>query len=586
MLTPTTRKRQHMNNDMLMEQLSIIRAEAERLIQQAGLRPIAAHPLLEAVSTLETTVTAAQAKDVALHAALEQAEDTSAQFQQVLRNDPTGICVLHGREFIYTFTNPIYEQFVGRTDMVGKTVRALFPEVAEQGIFELLDQIYTTGVPRSILERLIRLDRRGTGELEDVYFDLTYVPLRDADGTVTGIVNYVVDVSDRRNLEQERTRVLQLTQAALDAAEAERQRLLSILHAVPAAISTHVGPEHIYTFTNTVYDQIIRRDVLGKSVRQAFPEVDGQGFYELFDQVYTTGVPFVGLEMPVTLDHVDGTTDHIFVNLSYIPMRDAERTITGIFEHTLDVTELVVARQKAEAAVAFRDQFLGIAAHELKTPLTALLGYSQVLERRLARSGSTDERTHRGLGQIAAQAQRLNTLIDALLDIARINEGRLSLTCHPFDLSALVQRVVATIGETVEQHTLRVAGVDQPVIIDGDALRFEQVLVNLLTNAIKYSPGGGTITIQLTHDATQASIAVADQGVGIPADAMPHLFERFYRVGSAATTHMIGMGIGLFVVHEIVTLHGGTITVASTEAVGSTFTVSLPQTPGGAGWTS
>lgn len=231
---------------------------------------------------------------------------------------------------------------------------------------------------------------------------------------------------------------------------------------------------------------------------------------------------------------------------------------------------------EAQAAVALRDQFLSIAAHELKTPLTSLLGYTQVLERRLAREGMTDDRMQRGLGQIAAQTLRLNTLIGALLDVARINEGHLSLACQRLDLSALVQRVVESVGDTLSAHTLQLYGVEHPLVIDGDVVRLEQVLVNLIGNAIKYSPNGGTIDVYLRHDAEHVDIAVQDQGIGIPAAALPHLFERFYRVVDDARQFISGMGIGLFVVHEIVTLHGGTVTVTSTEGVGSTFTLCLP----------
>lgn len=128
----------------------------------------------------------------------------------------------------------------------------------------------------------------------------------------------------------------------------------------------------------------------------------------------------------------------------------------------------------------------------------------------------------------------------------------------------------------LRQHTLQLLGPDEPVIIEGDALRLEQVLQNLIDNAIKYSPQGGPIIVRLEHQGRQVAISVSDRGIGIPPDALPHLFNRFYRVSSAGTRQVSGMGLGLYVVKEIVTLHGGSIQIDSREGDGSTFTVVLP----------
>ena len=238
------------------------------------------------------------------------------------------------------------------------------------------------------------------------------------------------------------------------------------------------------------------------------------------------------------------------------------------------------ARAAAEAAVHVRDQFLAVAAHELKTPLTALLGYSQTLLRRVVRDASLGERDQRLLRQTGEQTLRLNRLVDTLLDVGRIETGRLSIEHQLLDMSALLQRIVAAMQPILEQHSLELAGTDQPLPISGDEMRLEQVIQNLLSNAVKYSPNGGPVRIALIEQGDMIQLAVSDEGMGIPEAAIPQLFQRFYRVAGTDTSHIAGMGIGLYVVKEIVSLHGGTISVDSTEGVGSTFTIRLSRRSG------
>jgi PAS domain S-box-containing protein len=236
-------------------------------------------------------------------------------------------------------------------------------------------------------------------------------------------------------------------------------------------------------------------------------------------------------------------------------------------------------RAEAEAAVHLRDQFLTIAAHELKTPLTTLMGNAELFQRRHAKEDDLNERDQRNIGMIIDQARRLNRMIAALLDISRIQSGQLSIEQAPIDLVRLLMRVVAEVRLSLTQHTIEVASEipkRHKLIVLGDELRLEQVLQNLLQNAIKYSPGGGLIQVQLQHRGQYALIAITDRGIGVPSEAMPLLFQRFYRATNADPRHISGMGVGLYVVREILELHGGSIDVESTEGQGSTFTVELP----------
>jgi PAS domain S-box-containing protein len=233
----------------------------------------------------------------------------------------------------------------------------------------------------------------------------------------------------------------------------------------------------------------------------------------------------------------------------------------------------------AQDALQVRDTFLSIAAHELKNPLAALLGNAQLLQRRMRRGATIDHRHLRSLQVIASQTNRLHKLILTLLDLSQIQSGQLAITRTTVDLGALVLRVVNEVQLTLDQHTITCVTPDTPLIVHGDVLRLEQVVYNLIGNAIKYSLDGGPVTVRVERQGTTVCVEVSDRGIGIPESELPHLFDLFYRASNAADQLINGMGIGLAVINEIVTLHGGTVSIHSVEGSGSTFTVCLPLHP-------
>ena len=229
----------------------------------------------------------------------------------------------------------------------------------------------------------------------------------------------------------------------------------------------------------------------------------------------------------------------------------------------------------AEAALKARDQFLSIASHELRTPLTSLIGYTYLLPTVAAQGphhlASMTER-------IIQQAQRLNRLIDQMLDVSRLQQGQFAIDPHPTDLAAVVAQVVDAARATQPsdpKHTIALRRPDEPLVVLGDAERLEHVIVNLLTNAVKYSPAGGPVQVRVGHTATDAIVEVEDRGIGIPAADQARLFEPFYRA-SNVREQASGFGVGLHIVREIMQRHNGRIEVVSTEGQGSTFRVVVP----------
>ena len=232
-----------------------------------------------------------------------------------------------------------------------------------------------------------------------------------------------------------------------------------------------------------------------------------------------------------------------------------------------------VARAHAEA-VRERDEFLALASHELKTPAATLSATAQLLQRQLARQGSLEpEQLARSLDRLQEQSQRLARLINRLLDVSRINSARLTINLEPTDLASLVAEVVAACQMTTARHTILLRRPDElRAMVDRD--RITQVVSILIDNAIKYSPEGGQIEVDLSRMRDEACLSVRDHGVGIPEDRIDRLFERFYRAHDG--DQFSGMGLGLFVARHVVELHGGNIEADSPPDGGACFIVRLP----------
>jgi signal transduction histidine kinase len=312
------------------------------------------------------------------------------------------------------------------------------------------------------------------------------------------------------------------------------------------------------------------------------PGMDGFALLRaLRADVRTASVPIILLsaraDEEATVEGLDaGADDYLVKPFSARELRARMRANLELADLRRHMNEEQARRVAAETAVRERDQFLTLAAHELKTPLTSLQGFAELLERRGRLDSRFQARDQRALCVIVNQARRLNTLVASLLDLSLIDSTRFSMQQAPVDLGALVQQTAAETQLTLERYTLTWTVPATPLVVLGDALRLEQVVHQLLQNAIKYSPAGTPIYVQVEQRGASACIEVSDQGIGIPASARTSLFQRFYRAENVDPEQISGLGIGLFVVHEIVIRHGGTIAVQSSEGQGSTFTVCLP----------
>ena len=238
-------------------------------------------------------------------------------------------------------------------------------------------------------------------------------------------------------------------------------------------------------------------------------------------------------------------------------------------------------------ANALKDEFLAITAHEFRTPLTVILAHSQVALRQLRRMGNNEEpiqRVNDSLATIEEQTHQLTNIVNTFLEVTQINRGQLVIKSEAVDISEIAQQVVAASSATSAQHSIscNIAPAEHPYLVMGDSSRLSQIFGNLIQNAIKYSPLGGPITVSLRQYRSDAEgtieVCITDKGIGIPKEALPRLFERFYRAPDIHGTKTKGIGLGLYLVAELLHMHGGTIRVESSGVYseGSRFIFTLP----------
>jgi signal transduction histidine kinase len=228
-------------------------------------------------------------------------------------------------------------------------------------------------------------------------------------------------------------------------------------------------------------------------------------------------------------------------------------------------------------ASRLKDEFVSVVSHELRSPLTPIRGFVQLVAKDLAREGGHEPQVGR-LNSIAGHVDRMTRLVDDLLDVSRLKSGSLEIRRRKTDLTELCADVVRDRASTTSTHRILIENEVPGVVGDWDADRLYQVVDNLVGNSIKYTPAGGTITVSAGLDvaAGVAVVQVADNGPGIAAAAREKIFSAFYRTPEAAASRIAGLGLGLYISHELVAAHDGTIGVSEAEGGGATFTIRLP----------
>jgi signal transduction histidine kinase/ActR/RegA family two-component response regulator len=411
-----------------------------------------------------------------------------------------------------------------------------------------------------------------------------------AEHVAKAVFNVLAREEERRNAEA----LARAAQDAERAAEAERKRLYELFMQAPMPVAIVRGPSLLMELANDAALQTWGKkpDIIGKTFLQGFPEMVGQGFDTLLHGVLESGVAFRGNEVLTHLARGGPELDEVYWNFVYAPLVEDGGREPGVLVCGFEVTEQVKARRGVErlaeelaqqktaleAAHRVKDEFVATMSHELRTPLNAILGWT-----RMMKSGRVSPtRVPHALETIERNVVSQTALIDDLLDVSRILTGKLRLNVESVDLPHVIEATIETLRPASEARSIQIhAVIDShagPVV--GDPDRLSQIVTNLLSNAVKFSAKGGRVHIHLERVSSIVRLTVTDSGVGIPAEFLPHVFDRFRQADQTTSRRHGGLGLGLSIVKHLVELHGGSI-VAHSEGIdrGATFIVTIPLSP-------
>ncbi len=480
-----------------------------------------------------------------------------ARLDALLDASPVGLG-FHDAGLRYIRVNRALAEINGRApkEHVGRTGREILGESAADVVEPMLTDVLRTGRAVHVPALPVRLHATGV----DRWYSVSYAPVRDAAGRVSGVAVSVSDVTE--------------TQQALDALAHERELLQTVIDSIPVMITLY-EPSTRGLRINREFERVTgwtAADVRGADFMAAcFPEPAYRAMVR----------EFMDSPQPGWRDLTVTTKSRQAVQTSWSMVRLSDNSRVGI---GLDVTdrkrheaEMQSARTAAEAANRTKDEFIAMLGHELRNPVSAIAGAVAVLQR----VGDPDEQPAASARDvIARQTQHLARLMDDLLDVGRVMTGKIVLDRRAIDLLEAAERVATTVRATgrAGRHRLSVAGT--PAWVDGDVTRIEQVITNLVTNALKYTPADGTISVVVGEDGRESMLRVADTGHGIAPALLPRIFELFVQGEQAPERAQGGLGIGLTLVRRLVELHGGRVEAASAgEGKGSVFTIALPRLP-------
>ena len=434
---------------------------------------------------------------------------------------------------------------------------------AHDVLHPLFERVFA-GEPVHMDDFGLMLDRHG--RLEEAHFAFSYTPARDESGAVAGLFGACIETTDK----------IMASRRELAALERQRQ----MFQQAPSFVCMLGGPDHVFEFVNNAHRRLFGSEGwVGKPVREAFAELAGQGYIERLDEVYATGKRYVADAAPLVFRRTAGEApEERLLSFIYEPVLDAAGAVTGIFCEGFDVTEAQRAQQKLREADRRKDEFLATLAHELRNPLAPLRN-ALYLARTAARAGDTAFAADALHAMMERQVEHMVRMVEDLLDVARITQGKIALRLEPVDVARVVASAVETAAPTVKAAGCEIA-VSLPahaLHVHGDAVRLIQVLSNLIGNAVKFSHLGGAIEVAARLEAGDVVLTVTDHGIGIPPDKLEDVFEMFTQLDSSLERSKSGLGLGLALARQIVDMHGGTIAAFSAgPGLGSEFRVRLP----------
>jgi signal transduction histidine kinase/ActR/RegA family two-component response regulator len=490
------------------------------------------------------------------------------RFVQLFDQAPTFLALLRGPDHVIEVANPSYLKLVGHRPVVGRKVADALPDAVAQGYLTLLDEVYRTGKPFSAFGAKYTTQAFADGPIDERYVDFVYQPMTDRDGAITGILVQGVDVTSRA----EADRALTLNRSRLDYAtrlsgvgfwycnlpfdELEwDERVKEHFFIAPTARIT------IDDFYARIHeeDRTPTREAIDASISNRTP----------YDIVYRTVHPATGA---VKWIRALGGTDYASDGT---PTRFDGVTV-DVSAQKLDQQRLSRLNHQLREQDQRKDEFLATLAHELRNPLAPIRNAAEFFSRTIP----IDSPTRPVIGIVRRQVNQLARLVDDLLDVSRISQGRVDLKMEIVELTNLIEMARETVAPLMaeKQHELSIIQAHEAVYVRGDAGRLVQALSNVLTNAAKYTQAHGQIRVRAESRGDMVAIEVSDNGAGISADLLPRVFELFTQSERTLDRAQGGLGIGLSIVKQLIEMHGGECLARSAGlGQGSTFVITLPR---------
>ena len=510
-----------------------------------------------------------------------QAEAHAYELEAIFRHVPAGLAVYDtSPEFRCIRHNDAFLRLVGydwqaKGSLIDIPLGALFDEDSYEATRRIFETVCTTGKVFTVAEYPAVLPP----DPQPRYYKWSLTPLKSHTGEIGGLLISAIEITEQVSARQ---RVQELARLA----EARATQMKTIIESIADGVWV--------TDANGAVVEINRRGVellgLLRKQEHLLPQPDAG---DLLEVRYVNGAPMPPDEYPLARALLNGqpavgemvvcnlqSGQDTYLQISAAPLRDGQGRIAGAVAVGCDITEsFQLMRQK--------DEFLSVVSHELKTPITSIRGFSQAMERRFKQKLAHYtpnplfeehelKQYSEQLGVVVRQTGRLQRLVDDLLDLSSLHVDRVLINRSRLNIAQLLIEVVERMQVITSTHHIHINIPDLEVWVDADEARLEQVLTNLLQNAIKYSPLADHVDVSLQKDQQSVTISVRDYGIGIPASDQQHLFGRFFRASNASANNYGGLGLGLYISSEIIKRHGGQIGVDSQQNAGSTFSFSLP----------
>lgn len=485
---------------------------------------------------------------------------------KIVEQIPIGVATVMGPGHVIASANPHFADLLGApaprpAGLLGHPLFDVAPHLAGTALAAILRRVETTGEPFSANDVALT---PATGDAP-MFWNVAVIPVPPAAEGAGGLLLLAADmtaqVRARRELE-ELAGVAKRRAGQLEAVIGSMVDGVFILDAEGTVIEANEAGLVLLGLTGGAPARRLTDYLAAFAPRHADGRSLEPGTDLLADLLAGRVVP----EEQLLLGE-PGAAERV-VSLSGAPVREADGRVSGVVALLRDVS----AQKRADQE---KDTFLSLISHEVKSPLTSIKGFAQ-LARRAAAAGTTGEGLLRHLRVIDQQVGRIERLVNDLSDVTRLQQGTLRQEPVDVDLAPLVRTVVEQQQVTITTHRLYPLVADEPLVVHADPARVEQVLTNLIANAVKYSAASDRVDITLARDGAFARLSVCDEGIGIPRSEQGKLFSRFYRASNVAGGGLGGLGLGLFITREIVVHNGGRIWVESDEGRGSTFHVALP----------